>query len=249
MVKRILVLLMVLLLSTSVCFAKADEWESNTYDFSKIETILLLPPFVGQSVNNPFAYQKTTDYLMEEIRKQNIKWVDLHYVVEQVEKETNINMTELLEQDVNKFLKVLEEYGPHHVDAVLRIDVFSYGWSTQFVEGYYTPRMNQGNGTFTGFYNWTTFSGTYTAPVTSYNYIPGASEQIANAGCIFSLYDAKSLNMIWGYVDNRSKNTRAVKFAHPNAPINRMFKSHTSPDKLMQNVIEAAFEQAPFAVK
>lgn len=249
MKKAVFFICFLFIISASICHAKSDEWTNNKYNFKHIKTVLILPLNIQQSVDNPFAEQKVSDFLSEELKKHNIKWVDFKYVVVKVGEETSTDMINLLQKDEKQFWQLLQEKGPNYVDAVLCIEVFSYGWSTQFVEGYYSPRISQGNGSFSGNYGGTGFNGTYTAPVTSYRYISGANEQIANAGCTFTLYDAKTLNMIWGYVDNRSKNTRAVKFAHPNAPVNRMFKSHTSPDKLMQNVIESALEKAPFVVK
>lgn len=238
------ILLTVLLISLSIpAFAKQEEWKSQSFDFTKIETILILNPNIDPSVNNPFAVEKTADYLVKHLNDRQIKWVGLNQIIERIKLDTGIDFSK--EKDQTKLAALFREYVPKYADAVLIIDVFSFGWSTEYVEGYYKANTDTGNGTFDGRSGNTRFSGTYTTPVTSYDYVPGANEQIANAGCSFRLHDTKTSNKIWGYVEARSKNARFVKSSHPNAPINKLFKDSASPDKEMEKLIENAIKKLP----
>ncbi len=229
MIKRVLVLLMVLLLSTSVCFAKANEWKDSRFDFSEIKTVLLLNPVISNDVLDPFALQKTADILIPELKKLQISPQFLNPLIEQIGKDIGIDMFKLNKEDNKKYLEIMYENLPKYVDAIMVFNVYQLGWTKKYVA---PTSFNYTSYQTSNVYGIGGYLGSIQTPVQRTATLDsGGYKDFATAALGITLVSTKTGDVVWGYIDNRSVRNKVL--------------SKTSPEKQLTKIVQASFESMP----
>ncbi|TCL39937.1 hypothetical protein EV210_101135 [Anaerospora hongkongensis] len=233
--KKILVPIITLILSlmlNSVVFAKANHWKDNSFDFSSIQKIVIMTYSFDQDILDPFASQKTSEYIAAEIAKQDVQFLTLDQVIKQIGQDLNIDMAAIKKQNPNQFFDIIATNISKYADAGIKINVYQMGWVKQYIPpssfnytSYNTSYINGYNS------KGTNFSAFVQTPQTNQVTIPGGFEDFATASMAISVYDLKDIKLIWGYSDYKSDQSRAFKKA--------------SPEQSMKKLTEDAFKTLP----
>lgn len=228
--KRLYFLFMIVLffsLTMGIAQAKPNEWKNQNYDFTKVKGVLLLDTRMNRDVLDPYAKNKTADYLAPEIKKLRIPTYTFLELAMQIGKDTGTNMEELA-KDKEKFMAFWDKNISNYVSVVMTVNVYQMGWTKQ-----YEPPQALNYTTYDSSYIYGNYGmvGQINTPTQHQLTIPGGYEDYATASAAINLFDVNSRQLLWGYTDTKMDRSRLF--------------SKVSPEKFMQNIIKDGFQHIP----
>jgi hypothetical protein len=233
MKKTAFLLTVILLLAVnSVALADSSDWQSKTFDFARIKTVLILDPFINPDVKYPFAQQKIDDLFVAELAKSGIKFVTMGQLEKAILADSGVSLPALAAKDRNLYLAVLRENLPKYVQAVFRFDVKDLGWTKEYVPPTPVPITTTETSNISGTVNQrNNYAGTITTQRTQYEYVGGGNVKFEHAAATAVLYDTDG-KMIWGYSDTRSREMP-------------MLGGADGPESMMGRIIRATLDKIP----
>lgn len=216
-VKFVMLLVLCSMLFTTLATAqeRKDEWKDPNYDFTKLKTILIATSEVPDLQIDKYESRKLETFYNDVFCKTQKKWtnhaiifITLSQLQEKVGAYTGLDMQQLAIDDPVRFKTLIKEYIPICTDAVLDVQVISFGYSRKFVDAYsYTYKTQKETEVETKFKDsngkWVTGKKIIKEPVEKLVDVPAHYITYANAGMEYTLIDSKNNEAVWMLLDIR----------------------------------------------
>lgn len=216
MKKILLIVCMLLIVScVTVNAAEPNEWKNKNYNWSGVKNILVVPLDISKDVTDMFASQKAVEIIYPEIKKLNANLITLVDVARLIKDDTGVDVLELAKQDEKKAREVFLNGVTTYADVVMKFTLYQMGWTKEYVPPrsftYTTNRTSHFNVPFGP-------SGTITTPVQNQVNIPGGYKDFPTASLGVIIYDSKTTDIVWGYVDFNSERRGGFLNSRKNMP-------------------------------
>ena len=223
--KKIIVLCLLLLCLTTSALARKQEWKDKNFNFQNSRVILVEFNYLPN--NNTISANETSDYfydkidaISESLLKQNHIIVYPGDIIDAIEREQDIKLQIIFEQDETKYKQILFSFIKDKIDLHIKVDVLVYDIGTQYCEGYYIniPTTETTN-IFTPY-------GTIhaTTDKQTQQYISGGTFPTSYCAVKFFAFDPKNEKLIWARIDDRAK-------------INRSAFENTTPKDMFKRIV------------
>ncbi|MDD4049340.1 MAG: hypothetical protein PHI90_11130 [Clostridia bacterium] len=201
--RKIILIMLMMLTSTSLCFAEKQEWVEKTYDFSKITKVTILDPIIADNIKNGIKEREISEIFKTHAKLSNIKLVEPSTVILSLNAEFGVNLMELNKINPHEARKIIDENSYKYTDLLIKSEVLVYDMGKTYSDGVTFNTTQNQTSQITN--NRGMVVGTVQTPVSQTHTIGGGNVDTAYNVVRFIVTDVKTGKDVFLRIDNRTK--------------------------------------------